>query len=107
MLKGIDVNERIEFVSKEDVSDPKTVFVFKLLSGAEMIGFSRFMEDGQLKLSGDNVIDFIDNSIVEIKNFSNDLPKRSVISSLPANILTELFTQISKINNLSKGDEKN
>lgn len=105
MIQGIDVNKRIEFISKEDLSEPKTIFVFRPLTGSEMIDLGTSVDGGNIKLSGQAIIDFIDKSLVEVKNFS-DLPKRQVLDSLSPSILAELVNTVSEINNITDKDKK-
>ena len=48
MLKGIDLSQRIEFSSKEDKGDQKTIFVIRPLSGVEMLDVAKHVDNGQL-----------------------------------------------------------
>lgn len=106
MLKGIDINERIDYVSKHDDSEPKTVFVFRYLTSSEMLGLSKYFSDSGSKISGDDVINILDQAIVEIRNFqTND--KRQALSSLPLNVLEELVANMLSINKLGEIERKN
>jgi len=107
MIGIIDIEQRIEFVSKDDNTEPKTVFVLRPLSGADMIDLSQFAEDGVLNLKGDYLINMIDKSTVEIKNINSALPKRKIIESLPVGVITELVAKVGEINNLTEQDRKN
>jgi len=107
VLKGIDINQKIEFVSKEDTSEPKTVFIFVPLSGADTIGMSGIFEGGMAKLTGKAIVDFLDKCIVEIKNFEGETDKIKIISSLTTGVISELVTQASEINNLKAQETKN
>jgi hypothetical protein len=107
MLQGININERIEFISKDDNSEPKTIFVLKPFSGVDMLNISQQFKDGRLILSGEEILTILEKSIVEIKNFSEAIPIKEIISRLPGTILGELITKIGIINNLTKEDQKN
>ena len=108
MLQGIDVNKRIEFTSTHDTTDPKTVFVFQPLSGASMFSIAKFAKNDILEISGDDVLGFLEKSIVEIKNFGNaSLSVKEVLQILPSNVLAELFKKMAEINNLTEQDKKN
>ena len=56
MLKGIDINKRIEYISKEDKEEEKTVFVLKPLSGADMLSLTKFVDGNNMQLSGDDIL---------------------------------------------------
>lgn len=107
MLKGIDVNQRIEFVSKEDKSDPKTVFVLRPFSGIEMVSMSQFFDSGKMTLSGDGIVAFLEKSIVEVKNFKDGMSVKEIISQLSGAVLGELVNEIAAINNITGQDQKN
>lgn len=95
MLKGIDVNQRIEFVSKFD-SEPKTIFVFQPISGI-----------GMIELGGKSIVDILDKAIVEVKNFQPEQPKIDILKSLSISVVTELIEEATKINNITSQDAKN
>ena len=99
MLKGIDMNQRINFISKEDKEEPKTVFVIRPLSAIEMMNTSK---DEYLSL-------MLNKSIVEIKN--PDLKDRQEIddfvNGLNVAVLTELINEITDINKLKDDEIKN
>lgn len=105
MLVGINKEQRIEITSKHDTSEPKTVFVFRPMTGAEMVDIGGF--GPEVKLSGDMIVDFITRSLIEVKNFDGQTDIKEIVECLPANILTELVESIVDINNLTKDDEKN
>lgn len=94
MLKGIDVNQRIEFISKYDTSEPKTIFILKPLSSFEM------MELGKLE----SIEFYLEKSIVEVKNF-NGLDIKGSLSAISVKVLGELIECINKINKLSDEEE--
>ena len=100
MLEGIDVNQRVEFVSSKDNSEPKTIFVLKPLSGSEMLRVA--------DSSGNygSLINLLLASVVEIKNFSTDNIEEA-INMLPSDILNEILTKINSINHISEQDAKN
>jgi hypothetical protein len=94
MLKGIDVNQRIEFVSKYDDTEPKTVFVLKPLSSLEMMTLG----------TNESIEFYLEKSIVEVKNFDNKSVKEA-ISSVNVKVLGELIEQINRLNKLSDEQE--
>lgn len=96
MLKGIDVRQRIEFVSSQDTVEPKTVFVLKPLSSLDMS-----------TLTGDNSLQvYLEKSIVEIKNFETQDVKEA-IAMLDPKTFAELISKINEINRFDKAEEKN
>lgn len=99
MIEGIDTNQRIEFTSKYDMNDPKTVFILRPLSGFEMMEFS----DGKME----DVKRMVLRSIVEIRNFNKECSIEDVLNSLNLKLLAELINKINNINQLSGEDEKN
>lgn len=98
MIQGIDVNQRIEFVSENDKVEPKTIFVFRPLSGFEMLEIEDG-EKGNLKIRK-----FLNETICEIKGIEN---KESFINSLPIAILGELIKKANEINSFSEIETKN
>lgn len=106
MLKGIDIDQRIEFSSKLDKDDTKTIFIFKPLSALEMMNLSSASDDGQLKLTGTKIFDYLEMCIVEIKNYRLT-NVRDALVTLSAPVLTELITEATRINNVSEQDSKN
>jgi hypothetical protein len=107
MLKGIDINQRIEFTLSEDTSEPKTVFVFKPITGSDMLKLSEGMEGGQLKLSGEKLFDLLEMTIVEVKNFEPTGAVRDIIKSLPPMVFTKVVSEAIAINRLTEQDSKN
>ena len=98
MLKAIDVNQRIEFSSKDDKSDPKTIFVFRPLSGIEMLQFSQG--------SKEDIRNMLVKSLVEVKGYDHtDIEQ--VVDSLPLNVVGELIQKVNAINNFTGEEEKN
>ena len=99
MLEGIDVNQRIEFISKYDKTEPKTKFYFKPLSGSDMFNVSR---------SKDNfVMTVLNMSIVNIENIPGNKNKEEYLNSLKTESLNELFEKFNEINNMSDDERKN
>ena len=96
MIKGIDVNQRIEFISKTDTEEPKTVFILQPLAGLSMV-----------ELHGKKMVDILDASIVEVRNFVPEIPKLEIIKSLSVGIITELMEEVSSINQVTGQDRKN
>ena len=107
MLKGININQRVEFASKEDDSTPKTIFVIKPLSGMDRISLASLLE-------GDNgteryLNETIRKSLVEIKNPDiNDADEAfNFVSNLSMGIITELLEKIKDKSEMSREEEKN
>ncbi len=95
MLQGIDINQRIEFISAYDTTDPKTVFVFKPLSGFEMIKLSE---------SGLDIQQFLQKTIAEIHGVED---KDKFLTSLSVKILAELINKANEINKITEQEIKN
>lgn len=106
MIKGIDVNQRIEFVSKNDNSEPKTIFVFRPLTAESMLSFASEQNNGELKLTGSKIFDFLEMSIVEIKNYQEG-SVNELLRTLPPMIIAELVQEAGNINKMNGQDEKN
>ena len=105
MIKGIDVNQRIEFISKFDTEEPKTVFVIRPLNGEEK---SNMQEQGKVKLSGTRMYDFLALTIVDIKNCQTEgTIREKLIAIKDDNVILELIKEIGAINNMTEQDEKN
>lgn len=108
MIKGIDVNQRIEFSLSSDTDEVKTIFVFKPLSSEEIIDYAGDAQDGSLVLKGEKLFDFLAKSIVEIKNY--DLTKENIkdtIKTLDVKTINELVGEAGKINKITENDKKN
>lgn len=106
MLQPIEISQRFEFISKEDNTEPKTVFVIKPLSTREMFSLMPESSDGQIKLSSEKIFKLLEASIVEIRNFK-DGAVNDLIPLIPAQSLTELVQEIAKINKMTGQDQKN
>lgn len=100
MLEGIDLNQRIEFVSSYDKLEPKTVFVLRPLSGVELLGLGGTIEGGKIKLTRDYILDLISKSLVEIKNSESGKTNQEMVESLNFLVLGELINRIADINSL-------
>lgn len=101
MLKGIDVDQRFEFSSKQDEGEDKTIFVFKPLSGLEMINLAPNMEN----MTGESIAKFLSTCIVEIKNFKDKSVEES-LEFLPSEVISELLEFAASLNNLTDEDKK-
>lgn len=108
MLKGIDVNQRIEVSSPDDKTKPKTIFVLKPMSGLEDLKLSEFIVDGRLKISEDYIKYVTSKSVVEIKN--PDLQDResidAFVQSQEVSVLLFLSTEILNIVKVTESDKK-
>jgi len=98
MIQGIDINQRIEFVSKRDTTEPKTVFIFKPLSGFEMLKVQETIDENQ------KIKKFISETVVSISGVED---KNQFIESLPITILGELLEKANEINSFSETEIKN
>lgn len=105
VIKGIDVNKRHEFICSLDKEEPKTIFVIKPLSGEDRANFS---DEGNVKLSGTKLYDFLAASIVDIKNFDIDGDIRTKLISIKDDaVIAELVLEVGRISNMTRQDEKN
>ena len=95
MIKTININERIEFISQFDTTEPKTVFVFRPLSGLEMIKLS----EGSLDIER-----FLNAAILEIKGVED---KAAFIKTLEAKVLGELVNKANEVCEITKAEIKN
>lgn len=107
MITGIDVNQRIEFSLAEDLSEPKTIFIFKPMTGADMMKLSDGVDGNQLKFSGEKLFDLLEIAIVEIRNFEPAGTVREILKSLPPMAFTQIVNQAISINRLTGQDIKN
>lgn len=106
MLKGIDLNQRIEFSSKSDDSEPKTIFVFKPMDTEAMLKFSADSQNGQLKITGTKVFDFLELSIIEINNYQEGKIS-DLLRTFPISVIAELVEEAGSINKMTGTDQKN
>lgn len=98
MLKGIDINQRIEFTYSKDIEEPKTVFVLRPLSGAEMLDFGG---------STSEIIKMVELSLVEVRNYPIQGTPAEIIKSLDLGVLGELIRKVNELCRLSEQDAKN
>lgn len=99
MITGIDVNQRIEYVSKYDRSEPKTIFVLRPLSGIEMLQFSEGKQE--------DILNMLRKSIVEVKNYKDNTSIDEIVSSFSLPIVGELIQKVNIINNFTEQEAKN
>ena len=97
MLEGIDVNQRIEFISSMDKTDPHTIFVLRPLTGLEKLKYPDLENE-------ETLIDYLCISIVEIKNI--DIPVKDFIKTIDLISLSELMNKIGGLNKVSEEDKK-
>lgn len=100
MLTGINIDQRIEFTCQED-QDPKTVFIFRPLSGSDIMNLRSLPQKTKI---GDYAIELLDMSIVEVVGVTD---KRKFLKSLESHILDELVSKFNDINNVKDDDKKN
>lgn len=106
MIRGIDVNQRVEYVSQYDDGDTKTIFVLRPLTGEEKNNLSD--ENKEVKLVGTKIFDFLEKCVVEIKNFPISGTVRQQLNAIgDERIIVELITECGKLNNMSRQDQKN
>lgn len=103
MIKGIDVNQRVEFSFKDDV-EPKTIFVFRPLDAAEQMEMVN--DDGTVNVGGKTIFPYLEKVIVEIKNFTTTDVKLA-LRQIPPSRLPELIKFSGSLNSLSEQDQKN
>lgn len=100
MIKGIDVDQRIEVSLSSDQEEVKTIFVIKPLSGLEIMEFSNGTKE--------DIFNMIVKSIVEVKNFNpQGITTQEVIQRLEISDLGELINKINSINHITRQDQKN
>lgn len=99
MIPLIDVNQRVEYVSEHDKTEPKTVFVIRPMSGADRtnIGLSDDKSPIYMRI--------LKEALVEIKGIEMD--KDSVLKQLPMDVLNELMSKINEVSGITENDKKN
>ena len=106
MIKMIDLNERVEFVSQFDKDEIKTVFVLKNLNSIEHL-------NATLKYGADQPIEamasLIQSCLIEIRSGEQIIKDITldVIKAIPKEVLMELQNSIMLRNMLSEQDAKN
>ncbi len=108
MLQGLSTEQRIEFVSKEDKSDPKTVVVLKPLSGMDKISLGNYLDSSGTLTEG-YLNSMLDRAILEIKSPDITDKKEAVefVKNLDILVLQEVFSKINEISTSTKDIEKN
>lgn len=106
MIKFIDMKDREEFISSQDATEPKTVFVLKPLSSMDHGKTIRRYEE-QMQL--DAMFETVKACLVEIRNGEAVIKDITddVIKSIPLNVIIELMDRIMAKNTLSGQDTKN
>lgn len=107
MTPIIDVNQRIEFVSTQDATEPKTIFILRPLTAFDTFDLAKFAENGELKLSGAYILLMLKRSIVDIKNGPDGLNVSQIIDALSIPVVLELMKKVTEITSLTEQDEKN
>lgn len=104
MIKGIDVNQRIEFSLSVDDSEPKTIFVLRPLTAGEMMDLSSMTG----KSAAERSFNLLEKSIVEVKNYDHGNKAISdIVQTLPIVAINELSLKIAEINHLNEAERKN
>lgn len=98
MLEGIDVRQEIEFVSKKDKTEPKTVFILRPLSGMDRLNI--------IQGGGSSAQKALQTSIIEIKNNDN-VSVEDYINMLDLEVLDEIMEKINDISSIKDDDKKN
>lgn len=99
MLEGIDVSQRIEFVSTKDKTEPKTVFVLRPLSGIDRINIRQNSSKSAIEA-------ILETSIVEIRH-GKDLSVKDYIKTLDIDVINEIVGKINDISDIKDDDRKN
>lgn len=107
MIPVIDIKQRIEFISKEDKTEPKTIFVLRPLSGVEKFGVLQLAVGKNLTLEGEYITKLLEKAVVEVKNHSIEGTKEDIINSLPDSVIIELVNKIGEMNSLTENESKN
>lgn len=114
MLEGILITDTVNFSSKTDKSDPKSVFVLRPLSGLEVIealGYQKTEEEanGKQKIikTRESCEFMLKHSVIETHNFFNELKLPDRISRMPFDVIMEIVGEIEKISLLGAEEEKN
>lgn len=96
MLKGIDINQRIEFASKLDKEETKTTFMLKPLSGMDMLNVK-------------SIETLLGLAVIEIQNpaISDKEEIVKYLNTLSSGVLAELIDEINKINKVTDDEQKN
>jgi hypothetical protein len=106
MIKMIDQNERQVFVSKYDVSAPKTQFVLKPLNSFEL---SRALVKYESNMQAEAMFDTIKSCLVEVREGDNVVKEITdvFLRGVPLAVIMELHNTIIASNTLLGEDRKN
>ena len=114
MIEGLDLNQRLTFVSDDDKGDPKTEFIFRPLKGSEKINISALYNGGAVRMTGYFLLGMIKAAVVEIKNpdLNRETPESTdalmaYLDRLPAGIIVEFGGRIQDLLELSGEEAKN
>jgi hypothetical protein len=114
MLKGIDVNETVDFVSASDTGEDKTIFVIgNILHEDKLKIFSNAVKaDGTIDLSGatDKAFDIVIAGLKKIKNLNGkdySTISKDTLNLLPFSVITEILGKILEFNQLGEVERKN
>lgn len=106
MIRGININQRVEFVSAYDEGEPKTIFVFKPLTAEQKNNLAD--DSGNVKLVGTKIFDFLELTIAEIRNFPIAGTIRDQLNSISdEKVIVELIQEAGKFSNMTRQDQKN
>ncbi len=114
-MKGIDINEIVEFVSAADKAEENpTKFLLGNISNKDKMKlFADAMDkEGKIDISKlqDKTLNIVKSSLKRIKNLGGidyDMITDEAIDKIPFNVLVELAGEILKINFLSIEERKN
>lgn len=113
MLKGIDINEVVEYVSATDKTDNPTKFLIGNISNRKKLAlFTNAMDkEGNLDIAKlqDKAVDIILAGLKGIKNLNGKdySPTEEVLDMVSLQVLTELVSKILEYNFMSEGEAKN
>lgn len=114
MLKGIDVNEVVEFVSSQDKSDNPTVFLIRNITMRSKMSLFKGAIDkqGQVDITvlQERAIDIFKAGIKGIKNLGGkdyDAIDDALIDSIPMVTMIEVVGKILECNFASESETKN
>jgi hypothetical protein len=116
MLKGIAINETVDFVSAQDKDEPKTVFVLGNISHEQKMKLflgSITLTEGNVDLgnfSGDKIFDILLAGVRSIKNLDGvDIPvvTKEALEKIPFLVLVEVLGKVVEINQVGEVERKN
>jgi hypothetical protein len=115
MLAGISKEERHEFVSSLDVTEPKTIFIIGNIPARMKIKFAQDAASanqnagsGGFKFTGD-FIEVVLAGLKEIQNGHDVITEITdeVLGRIPMEVLVELVGEIFKVNVVGSEEKKN